>query len=120
MHAIFSQFVTQSSQRAERIIPRHKGAEKKPVQPHSIRSPSGTAVVHLSYELDNIPPRPYDPEKPDARWTRFVCISDTHSVIDFPVPDGDILLHSGDMTTVGRVADLQNTLQWLSRLPHAA
>ncbi len=76
--------------------------------------------MHLSYELDNIPPRPYDPEKPDARWTRFVCISDTHSVIDFPVPDGDILLHSGDMTTVGRVADLQKTLQWLSRLPHAA
>ncbi|KAF8341259.1 Metallo-dependent phosphatase-like protein, partial [Cantharellus anzutake] len=86
----------------------------------SIRSSSGTAVVHLSYDMDNVPPRPYDPDKPGTRWTRFVCISDTHSVIDFPVPDGDILIHAGDLTTVGRVPDLQKTIQWLSRLPHAA
>ena len=46
-------------------------------------------IVHLNPET--LPPRPSD------EWTRFVCISDTHSRT-FYAPDGDVFLHSGNLT----------------------
>jgi hypothetical protein len=49
-------------------------------------------VVHLSWDLKNPPERPRD-----GIWTRFVCVSDTHCKI-FPVPDGDVFLHAGDLS----------------------
>lgn len=48
----------------------------------------------------------HPPEHPGQRWTRFVCISDTHSG-RFPVPPGDILLHAGDLSSWGQVHQLQ-------------
>ena len=50
------------------------------------------AVVHLSWDLKNPPERPKD-----GTWTRFICVSDTHCQI-FPVPDGDVFLHAGDLS----------------------
>ena len=50
------------------------------------------AVVHLSWDLNNPPERPKD-----GTWTRFICVSDTHCQI-FPVPDGDVFLHAGDLS----------------------
>ncbi|OCH93804.1 Metallo-dependent phosphatase [Obba rivulosa] len=50
-------------------------------------------------------------------WTRFVCVSDTHSRI-FPVPPGDVLLHAGDLSSWGTLAQLQVTLDWIQTLPH--
>jgi predicted phosphohydrolase len=50
---------------------------------------------------------------------RIVCISDTHN--DDPsakVPDGDILLHAGDMTDDGTLEELETTLSWIRKLPH--
>ncbi|KAF8813979.1 hypothetical protein BYT27DRAFT_7083116 [Phlegmacium glaucopus] len=45
----------------------------------------------------------------DLQWTRFVCISNTHSrTLD--VPDGDALLHSGDLTNTGVVKIFQKEL----------
>lgn len=44
------------------------------------------------------------PEKPPG-CTRFVCISDTHgkqNSMKFPVPEGDVLIHSGDFSEFGR------------------
>jgi hypothetical protein len=41
---------------------------------------------------------------------RFVCISDTHSKLDqmqHEIPNGDVLLHAGDFTNMGRVDDVQ-------------
>ena len=38
------------------------------------------------------------PRREDA--IRVVCISDTHGLYNFPVPDGDILIHAGDFSKV--------------------
>ncbi|KZT06465.1 Metallo-dependent phosphatase, partial [Laetiporus sulphureus 93-53] len=72
---------------------------------------SATAIVHLEYDSTNPPP------VPSPHWTRFVCISDTHSRM-VHVPPGDVLLHSGDLTMVGRYSDFQRTIEWLGDLPH--
>ena len=72
---------------------------------------SDTAVVHADYDINNPPP------KPSADWTRFVCVSDTHTRA-FAVPDGDVLLHSGDLTEVGTVVEMRATMEWISSMPH--
>jgi calcineurin-like phosphoesterase family protein len=46
-----------------------------------------------------------------------VCISDTHNTRP-PVPDGDVLLHAGDLTIGGTFAELRAQLDWLRHLPH--
>lgn len=46
-----------------------------------------------------------------------VCISDTHTTQP-DVPDGDILLHAGDLTNRGSFEELQAQLDWLKSLPH--
>lgn len=75
----------------------------------TFRSPN--EIVYLEYSLPHLPP------KPSEEWTRFVCISDTHSR-SFEIPDGDVLLHSGDLTDHGTIADLEKTMEWLEGLPH--
>lgn len=72
---------------------------------------SPTEIVHLEYTPGELPPKPSD------EWTRFVCISDTHSR-SFDVPDGDVLLHSGDLTNTGTVSGFEITMEWLYKLPH--
>ena len=57
-------------------------------------------------------------EKPGQK-IRVVCISDTHDRIVPDVPDGDLLIHAGDLTDDGTPADLQTQLDWLASLPHA-
>jgi hypothetical protein len=72
---------------------------------------SAAAVVHTNYDVLDPPP------KPDSNWTRFICISDTHSQA-FPVPGGDVLLHSGDLTNKGTLPEFRGTVEWLMSLPH--
>jgi predicted MPP superfamily phosphohydrolase len=48
--------------------------------------------------------------------TRFVCISDNHDNYDFILPDGDILLHSGDFTRNGTEDEIEIFLNWLKTL----
>lgn len=47
----------------------------------------------------------------------MVCISDTHNTQP-AVPDGDLLLHAGDLTNRGTFEELQSQLTWLKSLPH--
>ncbi|EPE09311.1 phosphoesterase [Ophiostoma piceae UAMH 11346] len=47
----------------------------------------------------------------------IVCISDTHNAQP-QVPDGDVLLHTGDLTNGGSFAEIQAQLAWLQSLPH--
>ena len=68
------------------------------------------STVHLLYDINEPPPQ-------SPGTTRFVCISDTHSQ-DFEVPGGDVLLHSGDLSSCGKKAELERTLHWLASLPH--
>jgi hypothetical protein len=49
---------------------------------------------------------------------RVVCISDTHNHIPEDVPEGDLLIHAGDMTNDGSVAEIQRQIDWLCSLPH--
>ncbi|KAI0089313.1 Metallo-dependent phosphatase [Irpex rosettiformis] len=73
---------------------------------------TATAVVYQEYDMENPPPAPPSPD-----WTRFVCISDTHSRT-FRVPPGDVLLHSGDLTNTGLVTEFRTTIEWLRAMPH--
>lgn len=48
---------------------------------------------------------------------RIVCISDTHK--KFPeVPDGDVLIHSGDFSFRASILDTTEFNEWLGSLPH--
>lgn len=50
---------------------------------------------------------------------RIVCLSDTHSLHDrVDVPDGDILVHTGDFTRRGSRDDVLSFDRWLGTLPH--
>lgn len=50
---------------------------------------------------------------------RVVCISDTHGKYrGLDVPDGDILVHAGDITTFGHPLELKDFNAWLGELPH--
>jgi predicted MPP superfamily phosphohydrolase len=49
---------------------------------------------------------------------RVVCISDTHDNTVPNVPNGDLLIHAGDLTNSGTVEDIQKQLDWLASLPH--
>jgi len=72
---------------------------------------SDRSRVYTIYDIDNPPPHP------GPTWTRFVCVSDTHSM-RYDVPPGDVLLHSGDLSSWGELPQLEKTLKWLQSLPH--
>jgi hypothetical protein len=70
--------------------------------------------VYVDYG-DQVPPHPGD------LWTRFVCISDTHSGHsgrELVIPPGDVLLHAGDLTSHGTSNELESTIEWLKAMPH--
>ncbi|KAE8133590.1 Metallo-dependent phosphatase, partial [Aspergillus pseudotamarii] len=49
---------------------------------------------------------------------RVVCVADTHSQ-RCDVPDGDLLIHAGDLSLHGSAAEIQETVNWLKSLPHS-
>lgn len=52
---------------------------------------------------------------------KIVCISDTHNhhhVLDGNLPDGDMIIHAGDVAIHGSVAEIQEFVDWFSALPH--
>ncbi len=49
----------------------------------------------------------------------IVCISDTHNLHNQTmIPNGDILIHAGDISSVGDKEDFVNFNAWLGKLPH--
>lgn len=51
--------------------------------------------------------------------TRIVCISDTHGRhADLVVPEGDILVHAGDLCSHGELHEISVFGRWLARQPH--
>lgn len=56
------------------------------------------------------------PSHPGDEWTRFVCVSDTHNSTP-AVPDGDVLLHAGDISG-GMAKCMESMFDWLKSLPH--
>jgi len=50
---------------------------------------------------------------------RLVCISDTHMRHEaLDLPDGDVLIHAGDLCGHGTVAEVVRFDAWLARQPH--
>ena len=52
---------------------------------------------------------------------RFVVVSDTHNkegLMPESLPDGDVLLHCGDMTRVGKDTELAVVNKWFGNQPH--
>ncbi|VTU01863.1 metallophosphoesterase : 239AB OS=Microscilla marina ATCC 23134 GN=M23134_04270 PE=4 SV=1: Metallophos [Gemmataceae bacterium] len=50
---------------------------------------------------------------------RIVCVSDTHARHHLTeVPDGDVLVHAGDITRRGKLEDVESFNRWLGSLPH--
>lgn len=54
-----------------------------------------------------------------AEETTFVCISDTHCLHkSLSLPDGDVLVHAGDLTVNGTLAELRDFAVWWHEQPH--
>ena len=50
---------------------------------------------------------------------KIVCLSDTHNCNqEIAVPDGDILIHAGDATTVGNTEQIAAFNHWFANLSH--
>ncbi|XP_070710211.1 metallophosphoesterase domain-containing protein 1 [Pempheris klunzingeri] len=65
-----------------------------------------------------VDPMPHDTPKPPG-FTRFVCISDTHSRTDaIQMPYGDVFIHAGDFTELGLPSEVKKFNDWLGTLPY--
>jgi Icc-related predicted phosphoesterase len=52
---------------------------------------------------------------------KIVCISDTHGLhndMKHSIPDGDVLIHAGDLTNMGKRWEIAEVGAWLNSLPH--
>jgi predicted phosphodiesterase len=52
---------------------------------------------------------------------KIVCISDTHSLhgrIPGIIPAGDVLIHCGDFTNLGKEEEIASFMAWMSEQPH--
>lgn len=66
------------------------------------------------YEILSVPSSPKQENQ-----IRIVCISDTHMKHHhLQIPDGDILVHTGDFSSLGRWDDIQRFATWFGGLPH--
>ncbi|CAN8102146.1 unnamed protein product [Discula destructiva] len=84
---------------------------------HFLSSPLHFLLAHIYALVLLLRGAPFRPLK-DKAPIRIVCLSDTHDQIPKHVPDGDLLIHAGDLTNAGTVDDIQAQIDWLSSLPH--
>jgi predicted phosphodiesterase len=80
-----------------------------------LRAPVKLLLYHSYHLIAYLRSTPKPSQQP---LVRVVCISDTHNHIPEDVPEGDLLIHAGDMTNDGSVAEIQKQIDWLSSLPH--
>lgn len=57
------------------------------------------------------------PKDPSRAQVTVVCVSDTHNCQP-ELPEGDILIHAGDLTQAGTLKEIQDTIDWLDSQPH--
>jgi predicted phosphodiesterase len=79
------------------------------------RAPVKLLLYHAYHLLAYLHSAPKALQQPPIR---VVCISDTHNLIPEDVPEGDLLIHAGDMTNDGSVTEIQKQIDWLCSLPH--
>lgn len=74
-----------------------------------------TRVTCRVFSPCRVDPVPHDAPKPPG-YTRFVCVSDTHSRTDpIQMPYGDVLIHAGDFTELGLPSEVKKFNEWLGR-----
>jgi predicted phosphodiesterase len=50
---------------------------------------------------------------------RIIILSDTHGYHDsLKIPDGDMIIHSGDNSVYGEIWEIKKFLKWFGELPH--
>lgn len=49
---------------------------------------------------------------------KVVCIADTHLRHDFDIPDGDLLIHAGDLSMVGEEKEVKEANEFLGKCRH--
>lgn len=91
--------------------------QKRSLPEYLVTSPLAALVYPLHHLLSHLRGPPRLPP-PDAQPIRIVCISDTHSQEWADIPDGDLLIHAGDLTNDGSVRGIQAAVDWLQALPH--
>ncbi|KAK8160509.1 Metallo-dependent phosphatase-like protein [Phyllosticta citrichinensis] len=94
-------------------------ASDSPFEPPSIlglllRTPLRFAVYVTYHFLTSLRTTPAPLAAPPVR---VVCVSDTHNLKQ-NIPDGDVLIHAGDLTNGGSLSELQAQIDWLNSLPH--
>lgn len=81
-----------------------------------ISSPIAYIISYIHILLLHLRGAPFQPSRTKPR-IRIVCISDTHTNTT-EIPDGDLLIHAGDLTNAGTVEEIQAQIDWLDTLPH--
>lgn len=75
------------------------------------------AVISFIYAiLLSLRGAPFRPPR-NKPTVKVICISDTHNNT-LNIPNGDVLIHAGDLTSAGTVQEIQAQLDWLASLPH--
>lgn len=79
-----------------------------------LTQPTKTLVRLLDFAISLL----RSPPQPHSSPIRVVCISDTHCLKKSDIPDGDLLIHAGDLANLGNPQELQAQIDWLDSLPH--
>src|SRR4029077_13244891 len=87
--------------------------DERPLLDRLRAAPWATLVQPLHHMLSELR-RPRPPARPPIR---VVCLADTHTLRP-DVPDGDLLIHAGDLSNDGSVREVQAAVDWLRTLPH--
>ncbi|KAH6996166.1 Metallo-dependent phosphatase-like protein [Ilyonectria sp. MPI-CAGE-AT-0026] len=95
---------------------RRNNWERLTLLDHLLESPLTFLAIQFYHLVLFLRGRPFRPPR-NKPAIRVVCISDTHDQT-VSVPDGDILIHAGDLSNAGTVADLDAQLDWLRSQPH--
>ncbi|PLN82448.1 putative phosphoric ester hydrolase [Aspergillus taichungensis] len=93
---------------------------RRPLPDYFLSSPLTALLYPFHHSFNQLRGPPHRPP-PGSRPIRVVCLSDTHTLEwpDVDVPDGDLLIHSGDLSNDGSVREIQATVDWLRSLPHS-
>ena len=83
------------------------------LNPHTAWQKKKSSQIYRIVEPFDVNP-PISPDK-----VRFVCISDTHTVVEkqgkMKIPDGDVLLHAGDFTVYGTPDEVHLVNEYLGK-----
>ncbi|XP_070541800.1 metallophosphoesterase domain-containing protein 1-like [Ptychodera flava] len=95
--------------------------ESGPISVHEQSRSPGKAWKAIKQKRKYKEVKVQNPKEPKQEgFTRFVCVSDTHSRTDkmCEVPPGDVLLHAGDFTSHSKDEEFEKFNKWLGTLPH--